>query len=70
MPNQYSLITIAIITLCSASILNAQADEIRSTLSEQRNVAVTIYNNNLALIKDQRAVNLPNGVNTLALRDV
>ncbi len=70
MPNQYSLITIAIISLFSASMLNAQADEIRSTLSEQRNVAVTIYNNNLALIKDQRAVNLPSGVNTLALRDV
>ena len=36
----------------------AHADELRSTLQDQRNVAVTIYNENLALVKDQ----LPTGV--------
>ena len=70
MPNKYPLIAITLVSLFSASIFNVKADEIRSTLSGQTNVAVTIYNNNLALIKDQRAVNLPSGVNTLALRDV
>lgn len=46
------------------------ADEIRSTLADQQNVAVTIYNNDLALIKDQRKVMLNTGMNSLALRDV
>lgn len=70
MPNKYSRITIAIISMFAGAVLNAQADEVRSTLSDQKNIAVTIYNNNLALIKDQRTVNLSSGINTLALRDV
>jgi hypothetical protein len=46
------------------------AAEIRSTLADQKNVAVTIYNQDLALIKEQRTVALPKGVSDLALRDV
>lgn len=48
----------------------ADAKEIVSTLQDQQQVAVTIYNNNLALVKDQRKVQLDKGLNTLALRDV
>lgn len=48
----------------------AHSDEIRSTLDDQKNIAVTIYNENLALIKDQRKVSLGNGQSTLAFRDV
>jgi len=48
----------------------AQADEQRSTLKDQKEVAVTIYNENLALVKDQRKVNIPSGVSSLAFRDV
>lgn len=70
MPNRYSRITFAIISIFVGAVFNVQAEEIRSTLSDQKNVAVTIYNNNLALIKDQRTVNLSSGINTLALRDV
>lgn len=70
MSNRYSRITIAIFSMFTAGILNAQTDEIRSTLADQKQLAVTIYNNNLALIKDQRTVNLSDGINTLALRDV
>ena len=44
--------------------------EIRSTLQDQQEVAVTIYNDNLALVKDQRKVELDSGLNSLALRDV
>jgi len=44
--------------------------EIRSTLDDQHAVAVTIYNNNLALIKDTRKVTLNHGLNALAIRDV
>jgi len=48
----------------------AQADELRSTLQDQRSVAVTIYNENLALVKDQRKIQFAGGQNTLAFRDV
>lgn len=44
--------------------------EIRSTISDQQSVAVTIYNNNLALVKDQRKVKLSSGMQKLAIRDV
>ena len=47
-----------------------QNDEQRSTLSDQQEVAVTIYNENLALIKDQRKLQLKRGASALAFRDV
>ena len=46
------------------------AEESRSTLDDQKSVAVTIYNENLALVKDQRKIQLGSGQNTLAFRDV
>lgn len=46
------------------------ADETRSTLDDQRSVAVTIYNSDLALVKDQRKIKLNTGVQSLALREV
>ena len=52
------------------SVLPANAAEIRSSLSDQQEVAVTIYNENLALVKDQRRVMLPSGTSALAFRDV
>jgi len=44
--------------------------ETRSTLADQKSVAVTIYNQDLALVRDVRHVPLPNGDAVLALRDV
>lgn len=41
-----------------------------SQISEQNSVAITIYNKNLALIKDQRKVKLDRGFNQLAFRGV
>ncbi len=52
-----------------ASAQQAPAER-RSTLDEQQSVAVTIYNEDLALVKDARSVLLDNGNNRLALRDV
>ena len=46
------------------------ADEIRTTHSDQTALSVTIYNQNLALIKDQRSIELPSGESTLAFREV
>lgn len=48
----------------------AQAGELRSTQQDQQAVAVTIYNESLALVKDQRKVQLESGQNSLAFRDV
>jgi len=45
-------------------------EETRSTLNDQQTVAVTIYNSDLALIKDTRKVKLKAGLNALALRDI
>jgi hypothetical protein len=47
-----------------------ELEETRSTLQDQQNVAVTIYNDNLALVKDQRKIQLRVGSSTLAFRDV
>ncbi len=46
------------------------SDETQSTLNDQQSVAVTIYNGDLALVKDTRKVKLKSGLNALALRDV
>lgn len=48
----------------------AAADELVSTLEDQKQVALTIYNQDLALIKDSRSVVLSRGENALAWRDV
>lgn len=62
------------IALCSSSTLaletNSSQDELLSTINDQQNVAVTIYNNNLALVKDQRKLKLNSGIQKLAIRDV
>ena len=51
-------------------VSQATVAEKASTLADQRSVAVTIYNENLALIKDTRQLALDQGVNRYALREV
>jgi hypothetical protein len=68
--NQILFILIAWLTTCSTNVFAIETDEIRSTLQDQQKVAVTIYNDNLALVKDQRKTQLKNGQFTLAFRDV
>lgn len=50
--------------------LGARAEETVSTLGDQKEVAVTIYNEDLALVRDLRRVVLPKGRVSLALREV
>lgn len=45
-------------------------DEVRSTIQDQSEVAVTIYNDQLALVKDLRTIRLGSGFNKLAFREV
>jgi hypothetical protein len=63
---------IALGTMLSTVAFAADNDfeETRSTLNDQQTAAVTIYNSDLALIKDTRKVKLKPGLNALALRDV
>lgn len=46
------------------------AHEQTSTAAQREAVAVTVYNGDLALIKEVRRVNLANGLNRLSLREV
>ena len=65
------LIILALSTLIPMSSLASDStSELRSTLQDQQSVAVTIYNSNLALIKDVRDVKLQSGFNAIAMRDV
>ncbi len=47
-----------------------KAKSLSSTLEDQSGVAVTIYNVNLGLVKDQRLINLPEGLGELKFMDV
>jgi hypothetical protein len=60
------------VALVLALTAGASADtgEHVSTLADQRGVGVTIYNNDLAVVRDQRHISLPRGETHLALRDV
>jgi hypothetical protein len=56
----------------AAGTVHGQQDlpEIRSTLQDQHMVAVTIYNEDLALVRDLRRMKVPKGESLLALREV
>ncbi len=64
--------SLAITSLLSLGSVAAEnnLEETRSTLNDQQSVAVTIYNGDLALVKDMRKTKLKSGLNALALRDV
>ena len=66
MPKLFCLV----LGLLSIIPLAHSAPEKITTLNDQQEVAVTIYNDDLALIKDTRKVNLQAGENQLAWRDV
>ena len=67
---RHSIIVAALLIAAGTGPQSAAAAERRSTLDDQQSVAVTIYNDELALIKDVRKVVLDAGVGRLALRDV
>jgi len=60
----------AAVALALSSATHGSVAEKPSTLADQQSVAVTIYNESLALVKDQRRVTLEAGRNRLALREV
>ncbi len=64
---KYSIFILSL--LFTASVFANETEQL-TTLNDQSSVAVTIYNNNLALIKDQRKITLQEGFNNLAFRGV
>lgn len=61
--------------ICAAALLlaapaGADSGEIVSTAKDQKTLSLTIYNNNLAMIKDRRLITVPKGASTLAFREV
>ena len=69
-PRYLLLAVLATLATLSTGAMTMEANETKSTLDEQQSVAVTIYNGDLALVKDTRKVSLKTGLNALALRDV
>ncbi len=65
-----------IIVVCAAFFCISQASaqagpmEYTSNLKDQQGLSLTIYNQNLALVKDKRTITLPQGRNVLAFREV
>ena len=70
MPNSLYSTLFAAGLIFSGLVHAAPRDEIVSTTADQKEVAVSIYNNNLALIKDTRRVRLNRDFNKLAWRGV
>ncbi len=60
----------AALALALLAPIAAGAEERRVTLEDQTAIAVTIYNEDLALVRDRRNVTLEAGVNELAFIDV
>ena len=69
-PNKVYLALLATVISTAAGSNGLSRDEKLTTLADQQEVAVTIYNENLALIKDSRRVSLDKEVNHLAWREV
>ncbi|MCD6291898.1 MAG: DUF4139 domain-containing protein [Deltaproteobacteria bacterium] len=63
------LLLVVMTTVLTASAAT-QSGEVVTTLNDQVGVAVTIYNENLALVKDKRHLNLEKGEVKLAFREV
>ncbi len=62
------LFFLMVLMLCGASV--QASEEINVAARDQQSVSVTIYNKNLALVKDRRKIVVPKGLQTLAFREV
>lgn len=69
-PNKMFIALLAAAINLAAHASGPSHDEKLTTRADQQEVAVTIYNDNLALVKDSRRVGLDKEVNHLAWREV
>ena len=67
-----NLVFITITALVTFFTVSAYSEpgEIETTVSDQKNLFITIYNQDIALIKDRRILTLPQGETTLAFKDI
>ena len=75
MKRMFGFILLAVIICFSGTVFGteksgAKAESLSSGLEDQSGVAVTIYNVNLGLVKDQRLISLPQGAGELRFMDV
>ncbi len=56
--------------LLAASLAPVYADEIKTTIEDQQELSLTVYNHDLALIRDVRKLELTKGLNRIAVREV
>ena len=68
--SKWSLPVLVVVALSLLVSVPVFGEEVVSTMADQKEVAVTIYNEDLALVRDQRQVALPEGTVDLALREV
>ncbi len=66
MKRMFGFILLAVIICLSGTVFGtgksgAKSESLSSGLEDQSGVAVTIYNVNLGLVKDQRLISLPQG---------
>lgn len=64
------ILSLLLCLLVGQATASTHEDEVKSTLNDQKEVAVTIYNDQLALVKDLRTIQLGSGFNKLAFREV
>lgn len=62
--------SLTFVLLLLTEIVMAEPTELKSTAADQQSVALTVYNHDLALVKDTRKLRLPQGVSRLAFADV
>jgi hypothetical protein len=67
--NMKKVFVLAAALFCCGGPVQA-GDEIAVSSREQQSVSVTIYNKNVALVRDRRTINLPEGVHMLAFREI
>jgi hypothetical protein len=68
--NPTSTLARAALVAAALTTTPALADEVSVGTDQQTGIAVTIYNSDLALIRDQRKIDLTSGLNELAFIDV
>jgi hypothetical protein len=65
-----SIMRILLLAPLALTLAAQSTEEMTTTLKDQKSLAVTIYNENLALVKDQREIRLPKGDARLAFQEV
>ncbi|MBI5559429.1 MAG: DUF4139 domain-containing protein [Deltaproteobacteria bacterium] len=65
-----TILSSAVALLVMTQPVPAPSAEYTTTLADQQGLAVTIYNQNLALVKDRRTITLPAGQHVLSFREV